>query len=195
MTPDDESRWTRPTQLCPHPNRWHSVDVEATEVEVSEFVAAAVRAHQPDVVFETGTYTGQTTKMIASVLDECGGRLVTFEMLKRNVSGAQHTMMHRDFVKFVHADTMSVDFGWYLHDGENVDFAWLDSGMYDHKTKQLIRIAELTKLRPYLSRRAIVMMHDTAPHHPLRAALRAIDWMTWVHLPTPRGVSIGQMND
>lgn len=39
-----ESRWRAADGRCPHPERWHSLDFQATEFEVSELVAGFVRA-------------------------------------------------------------------------------------------------------------------------------------------------------
>ena len=49
-----EARFTSPSELCPHPERWTSRDIEATENEVLELVHGLIRALQPDLVLETG---------------------------------------------------------------------------------------------------------------------------------------------
>lgn len=66
--PSPESHFTRPRADCPHPEWWHAADVDSTEIEVSELVAAFVRALQPQVVVETGTAWGQTAELAGRAL-------------------------------------------------------------------------------------------------------------------------------
>lgn len=42
-SPKPESAFTRPTSICPCPERWHAPDVEATEIEISDFVWGIVQ--------------------------------------------------------------------------------------------------------------------------------------------------------
>ncbi len=53
-----ESTFTPPDPDCPRPDWWHARDAQATEDEVIELVAGFVRALQPELVLETGTYLG-----------------------------------------------------------------------------------------------------------------------------------------
>src|SRR4051812_15337510 len=63
-----ESRFTRPTALCPNPHRWWSTDDDSTELQVSEMVAGLIRGLQPDYCVETGSAFGQTTETIGKAL-------------------------------------------------------------------------------------------------------------------------------
>src|SRR5271169_5705555 len=66
---------------CPNTNWWTAADVDSTEAEVSELVAAFVRAIQPELVLETGCWHGFTTAAIAQALARNGhGRLVSVEL-------------------------------------------------------------------------------------------------------------------
>jgi hypothetical protein len=78
MTAGSEARFTAPRADCPHPEYWHSTDSDSTEIEVTELVAAFVRAPQPETVLETGSAFGQTAEAIRRTLAANGhGRLVT----------------------------------------------------------------------------------------------------------------------
>lgn len=176
MTP--ESAYTKATQECPHPEHWHAPDDYATEAEVTELVAAMVRALQPELVVETGTYKGDTMVAIAdALLRNRHGRLVTIETNARRAKHARELAVGLP-VEVIHGDSLA-----YAPDAP-VDFAFLDSS-FDARPQEYRRLAQ------FLSPRAVVMFHDTAPHHPLRDKLRQLD-LNLVHLPTPRGVSIGR---
>lgn len=179
-----ESMWTPPRPDCPNPSRWHAPNGQATEIEVTELVAAMVRAIQPDLVVETGSHSGQTTVAIGEALAANGhGRLLSVE---RDVDRAREAAAAADDLPVEVVDGESLSFSL----GQQIDMLWLDSGMYT-ETGELLRVAEYRRFRPYLSSRAVVMVHDTGPKHALAAALDQLD-MAVVHLPTPRGVSIGR---
>lgn len=76
-----EDKFTAPTELCPHPERWYSEDAWATEYEISMLIAALVRATQPEFVVEIGSYEGETTELIGNVVIENGhGEFVSLEI-------------------------------------------------------------------------------------------------------------------
>ena len=60
---------------------WHITAQESAEDEVSDLAGAFIRALQPEVVVETGTYTGQTAVRIGGALAVNGhGHLWTIEI-------------------------------------------------------------------------------------------------------------------
>src|SRR6266496_1310237 len=70
----------RPTPECPHPERWHMFDSMTAEAEVLEFLRAAVTTIKPELVVETGTFSGISTLWIAEGLKANGrGRVITCE--------------------------------------------------------------------------------------------------------------------
>ena len=76
-----EARFTPPRVECPHPERWTSEDIEATENEVIEGVYGLVRMLQPAYVVETGTHRGFMAASIGRALQANGhGRLDTVEI-------------------------------------------------------------------------------------------------------------------
>ncbi len=173
-----ESRFTVPRDDCPHPEWWHSVDDESTELEVSELVASFVRALQPDLVVESGTAYGQTARAIGHALKANGhGSLLTYEIDQRRASIALARCVGLPVLLFTVPFRPTV---------EGIGFAWID-GHIDE------RVADLESCRPLFALGAIVGVHDSSPFHGIRPALEALDWIRWIHLPTPRGVMFGQV--
>jgi hypothetical protein len=174
-----ESDFTPPTELCPHPGRWHAHDGIATEVEVLELLAAMVRALQPDLVVETGTHHGWGAHAIGSALRANGhGRLTTLE-----VDPVAHAIA-RVRCAGLPVDCVLGDSLAYTPD-RPVDLAWFDS-------ETLIRADELTRFRPWMHARTVVGFHDTAPHHGWRWRLDGLG-LVLLDLPTPRGVTFGRL--
>lgn len=170
---DPNSTW------CPRPELWHAWDDEATELEVTELVAAFVRATQPEYVLETGTYDGQTTRAIAEALERNGhGRLVSIEQDEK-LARIVGTHLNGLPVQVIAGNVDD-----YVPDGI-IDFAFIDAGPD--------RIAQLERLLPSFAQNAVVIIHDTAPHHvvwghvqPLIAAGK----LTGLNFKTPRGFAV-----
>lgn len=176
-----EDTWRSPSSWCDHTHHWHAEDDQATEAEVIELVAAFVRALQPEVAVETGTWTGQATKAIGQALARNGhGHLYAVEidlgMVTRAVqecNGLPVTVVHGSSTE------------WNVPDG--IGFAWVD-GATD-------RGAEVDHLLDHMLPGAIVGIHDTGPLHvPGR-----LDWLQaharlrGITLRTPRGVSFTEV--
>src|SRR6204780_2195367 len=70
----------RATPECPHPERWHMYDSMTAEAEVLEFLRTLVTTIKPELIVETGTFSGMSTLWIAEGLKANGrGRLITCE--------------------------------------------------------------------------------------------------------------------
>jgi len=175
-----EATWTAPRPDCPRPELWHAPDDESTEVEVSALVAGFVRALQPDVVVETGSGWGQTSEAIglALAVNE-HGRLWTLETNPARAEGVRQRCLA---LPVTIIERSSLD---WLPPGP-ISFAWIDSALAD-------RVEELGRFRQFLPAGAIVGVHDTGPQHGIRDAVEAIDWIRWLYLPSPRGVSFGEV--
>ena len=75
-----EPEYHRPTPECPHPERWRMFDSMTAEVEVLEFLRTIVTTIKPELVVETGTFSGISTLWIAEGLKANGrGRVITCE--------------------------------------------------------------------------------------------------------------------
>jgi predicted O-methyltransferase YrrM/glycosyltransferase involved in cell wall biosynthesis len=166
---------------------WSMFDGFTAEVEVLDFIYALTRLVKPRHVLETGTWLGWTSCAIARALSENGfGHLTTFEINKdaretavRNIESAGLSSAVTSLLQ------SSMEF---TPDGE-LDMALFDSDL-------ALRVAEFERFRPWFSKGALVIFHDTAPHHGVVLAgvneLIAQGKLAGINLPTPRGVFIGK---
>jgi predicted O-methyltransferase YrrM len=178
-----EGQFTQPSPWCPEPGWWHAEDGDATELEVTELVAAFVRALQPEVVAETGAYTGQTSAAIGQALLRNGhGRLhsveidpVRAELTRTRCEGLP--------VEVITGDSLT----WDAPDG--IGFAWIDGGAD--------RTGEVRHLLPRFAPGALLGMHDMSPRHQVReqtAPLIGAGHLIPVVLHTPRGVMFAEVH-
>lgn len=192
--PESEGRFTTPTTLCPHPERWSSTDGDSTEIEVSDLAFGLVRALQPMFCVETGSGFGQTSKRIADALEANGqGRLVTIEPDTDRATVTRLTLggFMADLADVVEGESLS----WTP--SEIIEFAWLDS-YYE------FRVPEFMRYRAWMRPGTIVCFHDSAPGHgshripsglDLRSEIetKLADQIRMIHLPTPRGLTIAEV--
>jgi len=176
-----ESEWRKPNEWCDHTHHWHAEDDQATEEEVIELVAAFVRALQPEVAVECGTWTGTCTQAMGQALKRNGhGTLYAVEL---DVNMAQRAADRcRDLpVTVIHGSSTA----WTPPAG--IGFAWVD-GATD-------RMAELEYLLPHMAPGAIIGVHDTGPLHVSgrKDALDAHPRLRVITLRTPRGVSLAEI--
>lgn len=181
MTVYPESKWTAPRDDCPHPEWWSSTDPQSTEIEVSELVAAFVRALQPEYVIETGTCIGQTAWIIGESLRLNGhGHLVTLEPDEARAAVSAKTC---DGLPVTVLCMSSLDFT----PSEQIGFAWLDSRIE-------LRVPEFERFRPFLAPGAIVGFHDTSPHQgDWGRAVEQLPGTRAIRLRTPRGVTFVEL--
>lgn len=173
-----ESEYTEPRLDVPHPEWWNAYDSMAPEVEVVEFVSVLVRTLQPEFVMETGTWKGFTAQSIGkSLLHNGHGHLVTLELDPKRAEEAE-TNVEGLPVRVEVADSRE-----YVPRA-SIDLLWLD-GSTD-------RASEWRHLSQYMTEYGIVVIHDTRPEGNTRTQFESVSDITLVHLPTPRGVSIGQ---
>ena len=172
-----EAVWTKPREDCPHPEWWSATDAQSAEIEVSELVAAFVRALQPECVVETGTCLGQTAQIIGLALRENGhGHLHTVEQDPERAEFSRTRCAGLPVT--VHCKS-SLDF----QPSSPVGFAWLDS-------ETPLRVPEFERLRPSIIPGAIVGFHDTAPQHgSWGRRVEELPGTRCIRLPTPRGVT------
>lgn len=177
MTVVAESTWTAPREDCLHPEWWSSTDPQSAELEVSELVAAFVRALQPEYIVETGTCLAQTAYIIGAALAANGhGRLDTLEIdpdraefARSRCAGLPVTVHCASSLDFIPAAP--------------IGFAWLDSETH-------LRVSEFEHLRLHFVPGAIAGFHDTAPHHgEWGRQVESLPGTRAIRLRTPRGVT------
>lgn len=178
-----ESRWTAPHGECAAPQQWHAWDGYATEVEVVELVAAFVRALQPELVLETGTWKGYMALAVAEALRRNGhGRLLTLESDADLARLATALLQPYPQAQVVQTDSKSFVLS------EDVQFAWLDTRLENG-------LIEFRKYYPRL--RGIVGFHDTGRHHGIVRdtveLLAAEKLLRPLFLNTPRGVAFAEV--
>ena len=75
-----QPEYHRATSECPHPERWSMFDSMTAEAEVLEFLRTIVTTIKPELVVETGTFSGISTLWIAEGLKANGrGRVISCE--------------------------------------------------------------------------------------------------------------------
>lgn len=177
-----EDTWTPPAPWCQQPQYWHADDGNGTEHEVTELVAAFVRALQPEVVAETGAYTGQTSVAIGAALLRNGhGRLWTVEIDPGRAELARSRCMGLP-VEVITGDSLS----WDAPSG--IGFAWIDGGGD--------RALEITHLFGCLAPGAILGMHDAGPQHVFTDQVQPLvaeGYLKPITLHTPRGVMFAEV--
>jgi predicted O-methyltransferase YrrM len=186
-----EIRFTKPTPRCPNPERWHATDDQSTELEVTNLIAAFIHALQPDYVLETGSFIGQTSRMIGQCLELNGqGHLHSIEL---NPEAARVARLNTEGLPVTIHEMSSMDFTPDLPfetERTEIGFAWFDSLV-------TLRRAEFERFYPYMRAGTICGFHDTAPHHgdwsdflhPERSDFTEQYNVRIIHLPTPRGVT------
>lgn len=178
-----ESRFTPPSMRCPHPERWHSLDADSAETEVSALVAAFVTALRPTLVVETGSAWGQTAEAIGKALDRAGvGVLHTIEP---DPERADHTRQRCEGLPVVVEQMKSLDFT----PPDKVGFAWFDSLLE-------LRVDEFRHYHQHLAEGAIVGFHDTGEQFgPFRDHIMELETeglLLPLELRTPRGLILGE---
>src|SRR5271168_292642 len=85
-----QPEYHRATPECPHPERWSMYDSMTAEVEVLEFLRCLVTTIKPELVVETGTFSGISSLWIAEGLKANGfGRVITCEYDAKVFAAAQ----------------------------------------------------------------------------------------------------------
>lgn len=181
-----ESRFTPTSEFCPKPEYWHSNNEHATEWEVSAFIGALVEMVQPELVVETGTYHGDTSQLIGeALLMNEHGHLITIEKdttaFAIAVKGLSGT--YSEVVTAIHGNSLE------YNPEQNIDLAFFDSWQ-EGRAEEFMHFFELGKLNPG----AIVVFHDTAPHHAVHKYVEQLEkdeYIKTIRFHTPRGVTLG----
>jgi len=179
------------SELVADTSLWHSTDSESTEWEVTDLIWGFIRALQPEVVLETGSAFGQTTRAIARALQENGhGFLHSVDFTPDRVETVNASLVDAGLDRFAHVHLHDA-LTWEPPEGTVFGFVFLDS---DLKT----RYQEFHHYRRWMRPYTVVGMHDMdAYFEPMGGGrsrvlpLIAEGQLDAFFLPTPRGVCFG----
>jgi len=168
---------------------WSMFDGNTAETEVLDLLLVLTRLAKPNHVIETGTWLGLSSCAIARGLVGNGfGDLTTLEINSEVHQAALDNIARYGFTAVVDARlTSSMEF---------VPDRTYDMAVFDSETH--LRLNEFRRFKPWLKDGALVIFHDTAPHHQWVIAgiveLLKEGALHGVNFPTPRGVFVGRVN-
>jgi prolipoprotein diacylglyceryl transferase len=182
-----QPEYHKPTPECPHPERWHMYDSMTAEVEVLDFLKSLVTAVKPELVVETGTFSGLSTLRIAEGLRENGrGKIITCEFDPEVYALAVKRFESSELASWIDARNES---SLEMHVAGQIDFLFCDS-------ETSIREQEVRRFLPQMSPYGIIVMHDasSAMRTVREGALRLEEegLVSVLLLPTPRGLVLAQ---
>ena len=180
----------RATPECPHPERWHMYDSMTAEAEVLEFLRTLVTTVKPELVVETGTFSGISTLWIAEGLKANGrGRIITCEYdyeIYANAKARIESSGLADWIELRNTSSLEMEI-----DG-TIDLFFSDSDMP-------IREQEIRRFLPQINPYGLILMHDASSHLKIvrEAALKLEQdgLVSAVLLPTPRGLVVAQRRE
>src|SRR5271154_3565751 len=185
-----QPEYHRATPECPHPERWHMYDSMSAEVEVLDFLKAIVTALKPELIVETGTFSGLSTLHIAEGLKANGfGRVITCEYDAKVFAAAQKRFASSGLGGWIDArNESSMD----MKVEGRIDLLFCDSDAP-------LRGQEVRRFLPQMNPNGIILMHDASSSMKIvrEAALQleAEGLLSVLLLPTPRGLVMAQKKD
>lgn len=177
----------RATPECPHPERWSMYDSMTAEVEVLEFLRTLVTTIKPELIVETGTFSGISTLWMAEGCKANGfGRILTCEYDPLVYENAKQRFAKSGLAEWIELRNessleMSVE--------GRIDLLFSDSD-------PPIREQEVRRFLPQINPQGLILMHDASSHlKQVRAAAMKLEeegLISMVLLPTPRGLVVAQ---
>lgn len=163
-----------PTRDCPNPEKWSARDSDTCEEDVLIFLTYLAGLIKPRLTIETGTCFGASAYYLAQESE----KVLTCDPDDKDKS---------EFLPHNQVEYRQCR-GTELISTEPIDLLFLDSDLNE-------RVAEYFHFKPFLSDRAVVVIHDTGETHAdflaqVKVALK--DELDFVILPTPRGLLIGR---
>ena len=182
-----QPEYHRATPECPHPERWSMFDSMTAEVEVLEFLRATVTTIKPELVVETGTFSGISTLWIAEGLKANGrGKVITCEFDPVVYANAKTRIENSGVAEWIELRNQS---SLEMNVEGTIDLFFSDSDLP-------IREQEVKRFLPQMNPNGIILMHDASSHHKVvRDAARSMEnegLLSVVFLPTPRGLVVAQ---
>jgi predicted O-methyltransferase YrrM len=185
-----QAEYHRATAECPHPERWNMFDGMTAEVEVLEFLRTLVTTIKPELVVETGTFSGISTLWMAEGLQANGrGRIVTCELDPKVCANARKRIEGSGLARWIELRNES---SLEMEVEGMIDLFFSDSHMS-------IREQEVRRFLPQIRPYGLIVMHDASSHLKLvrQAALKLENegLISAVLLPTPRGLVVAQKRE
>jgi predicted O-methyltransferase YrrM len=182
-----EPEYHRATPECPHPERWSMFDSMTAEAEVLEFIRTLVTTIKPELVVETGTFSGISTLWIAEGLKANGrGKVISCEFDPKVYVNARQRIEKSELAPWIELRNES---SLEMKVEGTIDLLFSDSDMP-------IREQEVRRFLPRVNPHGIILMHDASSHlKQVRDAalkLEAEGLISVVLLPTPRGLVVAQ---
>jgi predicted O-methyltransferase YrrM len=182
-----EPEYHRATPECPHPERWSMFDSMTAEAEVLEFLRTIVTTTKPELVVETGTFSGISTLWIAEGLKANGrGRVITCEFDPKVYENAKGRIAASGLAEWIELRNES---SLEMKVDGTIDLFFSDSDMP-------IREQEIRRFLPQISPFGLILMHDASSHLKIvRDAALSLEregLISVVLLPTPRGLVVAQ---
>jgi prolipoprotein diacylglyceryl transferase len=182
-----QPEYHKPTPECPHPERWHMYDSMSAEVEVLDFLKSIVTTLKPELVVETGTFSGLSTLKIAEGLKANGvGRVITCEYDPKVFAAAEKRFAASVLQPWIEARNES---SLEMKIDGRIDLLFCDSDAP-------IREQEVRHFLPQVNPNGLILMHDasSAMKTVREAALRleSEGLLSVLLLPTPRGLVMAQ---
>jgi prolipoprotein diacylglyceryl transferase len=185
-----QPEYHKPTPECPHPERWHMYDSMTAEVEVLDFLKSIVLTIKPELVVETGTFSGLSTLRIAEGLKANGvGRVITCEYDAKVFAAAKERFASSGLTRWIDARNES---SLKMKVDGCIDLLFCDSDAP-------IREQEVRHFLPQVNPYGLIVMHDASSSMKTvrEAALRLEQegLLSVLLLPTPRGLVMAQKRE
>jgi prolipoprotein diacylglyceryl transferase len=185
-----QPEYHRPTLECPHPERWHMYDSMSAEVEVLDFLKSIVTTLKPELIVETGTFSGLSTLRIAEGLKQNNlGRVITCEWDKKVHDAARQRFAESGLGKWIDARNES---SLEMKVNGRIDLLFCDSDPE-------LREKEVRHFLPQMNPYGLILIHDASSHMKSvrEGALRleTEGLLSVLLLPTPRGLVLAQKRE
>lgn len=182
-----EPEYHRATPECPHPERWSMFDSMTAEVEVLEFLRTLVTTIKPELVVETGTFSGISTLWIAEGLKANGrGKVISCESDPKVYAAGKERIDNSGLAQWIELRQES---SLEMKIPGIIDLFFSDSDMP-------VREEEVRRFLPQISPHGLIVMHDASSHLKVvrQAALKleSEGLISALLLPTPRGLVVAQ---
>jgi predicted O-methyltransferase YrrM len=165
-------------------------DSMTAEIEVLEFLRTLVTTIKPELVVETGTFSGISTLWMAEGLKQNGrGKIITCEFDPLVYANAKDRIAKSGLAEWIECRNES---SLEMKISGRIDLLFSDSD-------QAIREQEVRRFLPQVSPNGLILIHDASSHQKTvrEAALRleAEGLISALLFPTPRGLVVAQKRE